>query len=113
MAKSKSKLMMRKTQTVSRYVSRFELRGDDRQRFFRNPSKYLQGYLRKQRLRWRGVEVVGLGRAAARRAMASGIEVVILIGHWEHVEWSEIDPARVCLYVFYVDDIVVIPIVIE
>jgi len=109
MARSESKFTMRKTQTVSQYDSTLELRGEDRRRFFRNPSKYLQGLLRHKGLKYRKVTVSGLDRETVRKAMVREEDVEITVkGLWMHIDFDFIHhPSRECQWVYTVIIVVV------
>jgi len=110
MAARKSKFTMQKALVRSEYTSRLELRGEDIKRFFRNPDRYLQTCLRKKGLRYRKVRVARLERATAKRAMARGVVIIIITGHWAHIDFSVFDPSSVCEWVFEIDDIEIIVI---
>jgi hypothetical protein len=108
MARSQLKFTVRKTQTFSHYESRLELHDEDRKRFFRNPSRYLQNCLRQEGLKWRKVSVSGLDRATVKRATAPRVVVVIIEGQWMHVDFDVERPSRVCEWVFVVSRVIVI-----
>jgi len=100
MAKARSRIKMRKVNTVTNYDAELELRGDDIARFFRTPTKFLQSCLRKQGLKWRRVSISKLDPATVRRARAGGAKVVSIKGTWYHVDFGEIDGKKKCEWIF-------------
>jgi len=108
MARARAKFTIRRTKTTSEYESQLELRDEDKRRFFRNPSRYLQGQLRQQRLRWRKVGVSKVERATVQRALASATVVVIIKGRWMHIDFDTQHPERACEWFFEITDIIIV-----
>ena len=42
--------------------------------------------------------------------MARGVVIIIITGHWAHIDFSVFDPSSVCEWVFEIDDIEIIVI---